>query len=61
MRPGCRRASDWFMIACLCVFTGNTNCNMLVQFKKTENSHICWQGKLLGNNLHVALIGPMDG
>jgi len=27
LRPECRRASDWFMIACLCAFIGNTNCN----------------------------------
>ena len=37
LRPECRRASNWFMIACLCTFIGNTNCNSLVQFKKTEN------------------------
>jgi len=37
MRPECRHASDWFMIACLCVFIGNTNRNPLVQFNETEN------------------------
>jgi len=25
------------MIACLCTFIGNTNRNLLVQFKETEN------------------------
>jgi len=37
LRPECRHASDWFMIACLCAFIGNTNPNPLVQFKETEN------------------------
>ena len=37
MRPECRRASDWFVIACLCAFIGNTNRNPLVQFKETKN------------------------
>ena len=37
MRPECRRASDWFMIACQHVFIGNTNHKLLVQFKETEN------------------------
>ena len=36
VRPECRRASDWFMIACLCAFIGNTNRNPLVQFKENE-------------------------
>jgi len=30
-------ASDWFMIACLRVFIGNTNHKPLVQFKETKN------------------------
>jgi len=30
VRPECRRTSDWFMGACLCVFIGNTN-------RQTEN------------------------
>jgi len=25
------------MIACLCTFIGNTNCNLLVKLKETEN------------------------
>jgi len=37
LRPECRCASDWFMIACLCAFIGNTNRNPLLQFKETEN------------------------
>jgi len=35
--PECRRASDWFMIACLRVFIGNKNRNPLVQLKETKN------------------------
>jgi len=30
VRPECRYTSDWFMIACLRPFIGNTNCNLLV-------------------------------
>ena len=30
MHPECRRASDWFMIACLRTFIGNINLNLLV-------------------------------
>jgi len=37
LHPECRRASDWFMIACQCAFIGNTNRKPLVQFKETEN------------------------
>ena len=37
LRPECRCASDWFMIACQRAFIGNTNCKLLVQFKETEN------------------------
>jgi len=37
VHPDCRRTSDWFMIACLRAFTGNTNRNPLVQFKENEN------------------------
>ena len=32
VHPEYRHTSDWFMIACLRVFIGNTNCNLLVQF-----------------------------
>jgi len=32
VRPECRHASNWFMIACLRTFIGNTNHNPLVQF-----------------------------
>jgi len=35
--PEYRHTSDWFMIACLRVLIGNTNCNLLVQFKETKN------------------------
>ena len=35
--PECRRTSNWFMIACLHTFIGNTNRNPLVQLKETEN------------------------
>ena len=37
VRPECRHASDWFMIAYLHAFIGNTNRNPLVQVKETEN------------------------
>ena len=37
VRPECRHASDWFTIACLCAFIGNTSRNLLVQFKETKN------------------------
>ena len=30
VRPECRHASDWFMIACQCTFIGNTNRKPLV-------------------------------
>ena len=30
MHPECRHASDWFMIACLHVFIGIINLNLLV-------------------------------
>jgi len=30
VRPECRCTSDWFMIACLCVFIGRINCKPLV-------------------------------
>ena len=33
----CKRTSNWFMIARLHTFIGNTNRNLLVQFKETEN------------------------
>jgi len=42
VRPECRHTSDWFMIACLCAFIGNTNRNPVVQLKEMENSGICW-------------------
>ena len=35
--PECRCTSNWFMIACLRTFIGNTNHNPLIQFKETEN------------------------
>jgi len=37
VHPECRHISDWFMIACLRVFIGNTNHNSLVQFKEMED------------------------
>jgi len=37
MRPECRCASDWLMIAYLREFIGNTNRKLLVQFKGAEN------------------------
>ena len=37
MSPECRCASEWFMIACLRMFIGNTTRNPLVQIKETEN------------------------
>jgi len=37
LRPECRRTSNRFMIACLCVFIGNITRNPLIQFKETEN------------------------
>jgi len=35
--PRMQASSNWFMIACLRMFIGNTNCNLLVWFKETEN------------------------
>ena len=34
VRPECRHTSDWFMIACLHAFIGNTNHNPVVQLKE---------------------------
>ena len=43
MHPECRHASDRLIIACLFVFIGIANFNILVKFKDTENSGICWR------------------
>ena len=47
------------MIACLRAFIGNTNRNLLVQFKETEN-----KGDLLAREVvehRLAVIRPTDG
>jgi len=49
--PECRDTSNWFLIACLCVFIGNTNRNSLVQLKETENKQ-----DLLGREIVEALL-----
>ena len=51
VRPECRCASDWFMIACQRAFIGNTNCNLLVQFKETENKQDLLVRKVVGTHI----------
>jgi len=48
VRPECRHASDWFMIAYLRTFIANTNCNPLVQFKETENNWVLLVREVVG-------------
>ena len=57
MHPECRRTSDWFMIACLHAFIGNTNHKLQVQLKEAKISGICQQESLEHS---LALIGPTD-
>jgi len=57
VRPECRRASDWFMIACLHMFIGNTNHNPLVQFKETENKRDLLAREVVGAQIS-SYFGP---
>jgi len=59
MHPECRCASDWFMIACLRAFIGNTNRNLLVQFKETENKWDLLAREVVEHRL--AVNWPTDG
>ena len=59
LRPECRCASDWFMVACQCAFIGNTNCKPLVQFKETENKQDLLAREVVGTQ--ISFIGPTDG
>ena len=45
MHPECRRTSDWFMIACLHAFIGNTNHKLQVQLKEAKISGIAGRSR----------------
>ena len=51
VHPECKCASDWFMIACLHAFIGNTNRNLLVQFKEVENKRDLLAREVVGPQL----------
>ena len=51
LRPECRCASNWYMIACQQAFIGNTNRNPLVQFKETENKQDLLAREVVGEQI----------
>ena len=57
VRPEYRCTSDWFMIACLGVFIGNTNRNPPVQFKETKNKQDLLAREVFGAQI-CSYLGP---